>query len=169
MAQVILINSRRPRPLRRSAAIIIAAASALLIAGFFFHLNLSSGTPIPINTTAQIAPRNVVVVDGDTVRANGHSYRLVGFDTPEVRNARCAQEQLRGDRATARLRALIMQGGLALTEVKCACQAGNCNYGRRCATLNVNGEDVGEILIREGLARAYRCSSWGCPPREGWC
>jgi len=33
--------------------------------------------------TTTITAGIVVVVDGDTVRANGQVYRLVGFDTPE--------------------------------------------------------------------------------------
>jgi endonuclease YncB( thermonuclease family) len=116
----------------------------------------------------------IVVVDGDTVRSGGLTYRLVGFDTPETFNARCAGERALGERATRRLRELVALPGAVLREVTCSCRRGThgtpaCNYGRRCGTLTVSGQDVGQTLMREGLARAYICGSDRCPPRGSWC
>jgi len=31
-----------------------------------------------------IAPREIRVLDGDTIHAHGHTYRLVDFDAPET-------------------------------------------------------------------------------------
>jgi endonuclease YncB( thermonuclease family) len=117
----------------------------------------------------------IVPVDGDTVLANGKTYRLVGFDTPERgERAKCPAERVLGGMAHARLQALIAQGGLELVEVRCSCAPGThgtrlCNYGRACATLKVGGVDVGSILIAEGLARPFACWRYQCPMRRGWC
>jgi endonuclease YncB( thermonuclease family) len=114
------------------------------------------------------------VVLGDTVDANGVRYRLVGFDAPETYRARCGSERKLGNAAKDRLRALIDDGAIVLTPVACSCPPGtqgtrDCNYGRSCARLTSHGEDVGSILIREGLARAYVCGLAHCPRRQGWC
>ncbi len=45
-----------------------------------------------------------------------------------------------------------------------------CNYGRSCAFLKANGEDVAAILIREGLAVPLVCGAASCPPTpKPWC
>jgi hypothetical protein len=49
-------------------------------------------------------------------------------------------------------------GGLDLERVACACPTGTegtprCNYGRSCGVLRARGQDVGAVLIAEGLAR----------------
>jgi endonuclease YncB( thermonuclease family) len=115
----------------------------------------------------------MTIVDGDTVRMGGQTYRLVGFDTPEMAG-RCARESNLAMRAAARLQQLVSQGGVDLQRLACACQPGTegtdrCNYGRLCGTLKVGGRDVGPILISEGLARPYICGRTSCPPRQGWC
>jgi micrococcal nuclease len=101
--------------------------------------------------------------------------RLVGFDTPETGSrARCQSERVKGDRATVRLRELVSTGAVNLELVRCACPTGTegtsaCNFGRSCGVLRVDGRDPGNILIAEGLARAYSCQAFACPPRGSWC
>ena len=122
-----------------------------------------------------LAPGQVDIVDGDTVRVDGQPYRLVGFDTPESGlTARCERERHLAGRATLRLRQIVAKGGLQLERVPCACQPGTegtrrCNYGRLCGVLTAAGRDVGATLIAEGLARRYVCGPTSCPPRQGWC
>jgi endonuclease YncB( thermonuclease family) len=122
-----------------------------------------------------IQPRWIHIVDGDTIRIAGQSYRLVGFDTPEAgRLAKCASEQTLAARATARLHQLVSSENLRFQRIPCSCRPGTegtrrCNYGRLCASLSTNGRDVGEILIGEGLAHRYVCGSTSCPRRAGWC
>lgn len=117
----------------------------------------------------------IAVVDGDTVDVGGVRYRLVGFDAPETRSAQCGSERQLGNKASDRLRALIAEGGILLTPISCSCRPGtlegtpSCNYGRRCAKLTSHGEDVGAIMIREGLARPYVCGATSCPRRQSWC
>jgi endonuclease YncB( thermonuclease family) len=72
------------------------------------------------------------------------------------------------------LRALTANGNAHLTRVACACRPGlegtrNCNYGRLCGSLSIGGRDAGAILISEGLAHPYVCSTTRCPPRRPWC
>lgn len=61
------------------------------------------------------------------------------------------------------------------TRLELACAPGaegtdRCNYGRSCGILRSNGEDVGKILISEGLAAPYICGATACPPPpRPWC
>ena len=128
-----------------------------------------------IAMAAPIEPGAIEVIDGDTISVRGAVVRLVGFDTPETGDrARCDAERSKGRAATNRLRALVSAGGLDFVMVQCSCRAGTegtqlCNYGRACGTLTARGRDVGAILIRENLAREYRCGSDRCPPPQPWC
>jgi len=126
-----------------------------------------------VRAAEPIAPADSVS-DGDTIRAHGKTYSLVGFDTPEIENAKCAIERQLGAQAAARLQAIISRGNLSLTEAPCSCVPGThgtrlCNRGRLCGTLTAKGENVGDILIREGLAHPFKCGKYRCPRRQGWC
>jgi endonuclease YncB( thermonuclease family) len=144
---------------------------------------------IPMAPAEPIERHEVFVKDGDTViigpGVEGHAkeqeYRLVGFDTPETARGKCPTEIEKGNRATARLIALLDAGKLDLTEVECSCPPGKpplskgCNAGRRCGRLTVDGKDVGDTLIAEGLAVGYVCeappakSARPCPKQRSWC
>jgi endonuclease YncB( thermonuclease family) len=145
----------------------VGVLGLLFVAAQFSHLWDRSGT----------APSSsrIKIVDGDTVRSGGNLYRLLGFDTPESgTNARCERERALADRATKRLRQLLASGEPNLQRLSCACPWGtegtqDCNYGRRCGRLTVDGNDVGVILIREGLARPRHCLQHSCQPRPDWC
>ena len=47
-------------------------------------------------------PGQIEVLDGDTIRVAGETFRLVGFDAPETYRARCPSEHELGNRATSR-------------------------------------------------------------------
>ena len=101
----------------------------------------------------------IIVVDGDTVRLDGKSYRLVGCDKPETVWARCRTERERGYSAAFRLKQLIDDSDARLEPT-----GRYCKWGRGCAHLFLDGEDACHILIREGLALPYSGGK-----RPGWC
>jgi endonuclease YncB( thermonuclease family) len=138
------------------------------------RLALVTAFIISIADASPLGPGQVEVLDGDTIRVAGETFRLVGFDAPETYRARCSSERDLGNRATFRLRQLVAGGGLDLERIKCSCPTGTegtrrCNYGRSCGTLKARGHDVGAVLVAEGLARAYVCGRTSCPSRESWC
>lgn len=107
-----------------------------------------------------VNPAAVYVVDGDTIRMDGDSWRLVGLDTPETYEPRCDFELALGQAATARLRGLMASGRL----IEVIRLPGRDRFDRGLARLYVGGENIADILIREGLARAYDGGR-----RESWC
>jgi micrococcal nuclease len=93
------------------------------------------------------------VVDGDTLWLDGENIRLKDFDTPEPQTQICGggREVALAIRASSRLLDLLNHNdwtierfGLDSTRSK-----------RRLATIRINGRDVGDILISEGLARRW--------------
>ena len=127
-----------------------------------------------LNQTAT-SSGHIQVVDGDTVRSYGRIFRLVGFNTPESGlNAQCSRERALAAKATDRLEQLLTKGAANLQRVACACDPGTegtnrCNHGRLCGELTVDGQDVGSILIAEGLAERFECWATSCPRRKDWC
>jgi endonuclease YncB( thermonuclease family) len=150
------------------AIISVAAFAVVTVIGTFFPKLPSSRSVMPISAG------DVRVIDGDTVSYRGKTYRLVGFDTPETSRAKCDRERTLGAQAAVRLRALISSADITLQEVRCSCVPGTegsryCNFGRLCGLLKRNGENVGDILIREQFARPFLCREFHCPKRPGWC
>lgn len=99
----------------------------------------------------------VSVHDGDTFRCDRQRIRLVAasgpMDAPELRDSpRCDQgrngwcDQALAERARNRLSELLDEDGLA---IHCT---GNDRYGRSLCTAAIDGRDVGDILVAEGLA-----------------
>ena len=164
-------------------ALIAAGLGVAVFVAFVYHayfgtLPWQSAPPLPRiigpNPDA-ISPREITVVDGDTIQARGRTVRLVGFDAPESGLlARCARERELAERATTQLRSLVAGGGLELRLVPCACSPGTegtraCNHGRACGHLIAHGRDVGATLIQYMVARPYVCGTTSCPKRGSWC
>jgi endonuclease YncB( thermonuclease family) len=153
---------------RRGIPHLIAWTLGLMLVGGLAFVGEARADPI--------APSAIRITDGDTIRARGHAYRLVGFDTPEISSRRrevCAKERDLGERAKARLVEIVSAGRLNLEEVRCSCPDGkiadgSCNFGRKCGILKSNGRSVGDLLIKEGLARSYHCQRTTCPPQQHW-
>jgi micrococcal nuclease len=105
------------------------------------------------------------VIDGDTVVIDGVKIRIERIDTPETWRARCAAELALGQKAKARLSELLAGRDISYEGKKLD------RWGRTLGTVYADGEDVGEILIAEGLAvrwrrgpkaKAERMAKW-CP------
>lgn len=88
------------------------------------------------------------ITDGDTLRMDGKTYRLWGIDAPESRQT-CRDGWPAGRLATTRLQELV-KGKTVLCE-----RAGSDQYGRTIAICRVAGEDLGAIMVREGMAWAF--------------
>ncbi len=128
------------------------AFSILLAAGIYSVLSNAG--------TRHVATGGVVVIDGDTLAIGDERYRLLGFDTPETFNAQCDDELALGQKATRRLKALIGQGDTLVLEVSLK----RDRYQRKLARALIADQDVADIMISEGLARAY-----GGGKRQPWC
>ncbi|MBX9587880.1 MAG: thermonuclease family protein [Hyphomonadaceae bacterium] len=102
----------------------------------------------------------IIVIDGDTVKFEGRSYRLLGCDAPELGRARCWQEYQLGLKAKKRLEEL-----LEAIEPRLVPNGKTCGFGRPCAYLYAGPRDACQVLIEEGLARP--CGGPGCV--RSWC
>lgn len=110
----------------------------------------------------------VRVIDGDTVEARiaiwiGQEIvtkiRLRGIDAPELAGA-CAQERERAEAARERLRGLVQGQPVIVSAV-----GPDRYFGRVVARIaSPSGQDLGQQLLGEGLARPYRGGR-----RESWC
>jgi endonuclease YncB( thermonuclease family) len=100
-------------------------------------------------------------IDGDTIEISGETIRLLNIDTPEIRHAQCDAERRLGLVAKQRMQALLDAGALTIRRG----DAGRMTdkYGRTLAVVAVDGEDIGTILIAEGLARPWTGR------RRPWC
>ena len=107
------------------------------------------------------APRVTCVVDGDTIWLGGTKIRVADIDTPEVSRPRCKREARLGALATQRIQALLNRGAFSLTAA--ADGRDEDHFGRKLRVVSRDGESLGTILVRDGLARA-----WG-GKRRSWC
>lgn len=110
-------------------------------------------TMAPATSMAQGFGGTVRVLDGDTFDVGGIRVRLHGLDAPEegqpCSNASGVQWDC-GAWVTRQVRDRI-GGALATCET-----VDTDRYGRTVATCTVAGQDVGRMLVTEGLALAYR-------------
>ncbi|WP_292351597.1 thermonuclease family protein [Mesorhizobium sp.] len=159
-----------------------------LVVGSLIYSHIGKGGHIPLPSMPSFARSatgdrvaltgsQFTITDGDTIRLDGAAKgtRLVGFNAPESIEPRCAVEADLGLRAKARLTELLASAKIELEMIPCSCPAGTegtdrCNYGRSCGSLFVNGQDVGDVLISEGLAVPFVCGATSCPPTpRPWC
>lgn len=95
------------------------------------------------------------VIDGDTfVLAGGERVRILNIDTAELPpRARCDRETALALAAKARLAELLR--GSDVVELRSSGRDRD-RYGRQLRRVIVDGEDVGDRLLREGLAQRWR-------------
>lgn len=136
-----------------------ALAIGLVIAALLFLVPRPSAHA---DTEFSVLTSAIRVIDGDTIedQTADITYRLQNIDTPETGSrARCTAEREAGNRATARARSLIASANAFAIR-----PTGRIDrYGRTIAFVLVDGHDLGETLIAQGLARPWRGR------REPWC
>lgn len=120
-------------------------------------LFLVSAVPVQ---AAPVSSGDIYLIDGDTADVGGDRFRLVGYDTPETYKPQCKYEKALGEEATRRARQLVRDAGT----VDFIILPGRDKYGRGLARIILHGNDLGDILITEGLARRYTRGR-----RKGWC
>lgn len=101
------------------------------------------------------------IVDGDTLWLQGENIRLKDFDTPEPQSQICGgdTEVRLAHQASARLLDLLNSNDWTIEYFG----YDSTSSKRRLATLRINGQDVGDILIAERLARRWPDGD------EWWC
>jgi len=107
-----------------------------------------------ISVQAMAGPNGTVrVIDGDTIDVGGTRVRLYGVDAPEVSQTCDTAEGVTwacGDWVRGVLETRI-EGRIADCEFH-----GWDRYDRVIGTCHVDGRDIAEELVRDGLAFAYR-------------
>lgn len=101
-------------------------------------------------------PRDNCVVDGDTFWVQGVKVRIADIDAPEI-NGHCGYERRLAIKSRDRLLALLNAGPFQLRT------QGKDRFGRTLALVTRDGVSIGEVLVKEGLARVWKGR------REPWC
>ena len=146
----------------RNLGLSALAFALMLVAGMIFTPSPSSNAEPSARTKATSIERNIRVIDGDTIEdmTSDITYRLVNIDTPETGSrARCPAERELRVRASREGRSLMRSAG----DIELRPTGRVDRYGRTIALVLIDGRDLGETLIAEGLARPWRGR------REPWC
>jgi micrococcal nuclease len=109
---------------------------------------------------ATCQPQQLRVWDGDSfligMKHGSERVRILGLDAAEI-EGKCSYEIQMAKKAKRRLSELANGQRVQVF------RNGKDKYGRTLARVLVNGNDVSQILINEGLARPWRGH------REPWC
>ena len=105
---------------------------------------------------------NARVIDGDTLAIAGERVRLDGIDAPESRQSctRDGRPWACGKAATEAIRNLVGRN-----PVRCEVNRRD-RYGRAIGACFATGRDLQQLLVRQGLALAYRAYSTRYAPEE---
>ncbi|MGQ0533615.1 MAG: thermonuclease family protein [Caulobacteraceae bacterium] len=164
-----MAKSRFPVGLAAFAALVVACLGAVFLSSDPTPAARADTTHVASGEAPQGSPGRsgdggpqMHVIDGDTFEdvLGDITYRVVNIDTPETGpRARCDAERALGNRATELARTLITRAqNLELRPT------GRIDrYGRTIAFVLIDGRDLGETLIAEGLARPWRGL------HEPWC
>jgi hypothetical protein len=136
---------------------LLAVAAASFVAGGFFWDDLLFRMP-------RYCLGGIEVMDGNTLRCEWRTIRLAGFDAPEsmLQNVECPEEKQLGDVAACTLRQLVAKHRVLVRPLGVR----DKSYGRRpLADLIVDGSNVRDTLIAQGLARPYTEGE----AKTGWC
>lgn len=128
----------------------INALAIVSIYNLFMRKILLLAVLLPATASAQIVSGTAQVVDGDTLKLGDERIRLHGIDAPEA-----SQTCKRNDAVwhCGRDATLLLNRFVNGQQVSCT-QQDEDNYGRVVATCRVERLDLGEALVRAGLAIA---------------
>jgi endonuclease YncB( thermonuclease family) len=102
--------------------------------------------------TASCEPAQVRIWDGDSIRLGttrqSEAVRIFNIDAPEI-EGQCAYESDLALQAKSRLAELLQGRRVEIL------RQGTDRYDRTLAAIRVEGQDVGDILVSEGLARTW--------------
>lgn len=101
---------------------------------------------------------DVRVIDGDTLKLDGETIRIENIDTPEIFSAKCEEERRLGERARG-----FLEGAVTFGAIEVVRMPRKDKYKRTLARIVIDGRDVGEALVAQGLARKWTGR------REPWC
>lgn len=104
------------------------------------------------------AMANMRVVDGDTLKIDGESYRIHGIDAPEI-------DQTCGSWACGKDAANTLQGLVSRQSVTCD-PIETDRYGRVIARCYAGQQDIGAAMVDAGMAWAFRKFSMDYAARE---
>lgn len=88
------------------------------------------------------------VIDGDTIRLNGVTWRLFGIDAPEKQQA-CPDGWWAGQEAHRALGRIVWTRKVECEEVT------KDRYGRTVGICKADGADIGSSMVRGGWAWAF--------------
>lgn len=107
---------------------------------------------LPVPSQAAEVIGRARAVDGDTLEVAGHKVRLFGIDAPELDQScdRGGRRWACGEAARKALAEIVGRQRLS-------CEVQDIDrYGRNVATCMAGGEDVAALMVRQGMAIAYR-------------
>lgn len=132
-----------------------------VLAYFITNVKPANASRIDWSICKQNVKRINCIVDGDTYWKHGVKYRIFGLDTPEKGNrAKCSYERRLSNQATNSLLSLFQNSIVSEQRV------GIDRYNRVLAKTFVNGRNVADILISQGLGVVYNAQA----RRQGiWC
>lgn len=119
----------------------------------FFRVLRALGDRIGVGEPRQL--HRPVVLDGDTIEdgVTKIRYRLANIDAPEIGdNAKCHNERLVGERAKSTAIRLIAHS--TIVSVRRSWRLDR--HGRTVGYVSVDGADLGEMLMKQGLAARWR-------------
>lgn len=104
-----------------------------------------------------------VVIDGDMFDLAGERIRIANIDAPGISSAKCDKEFDLGQKAKRRLEELLMSGFVTLIRGDPVDGRNKDDHGHTLGTISIEGQDIGEVMIKEGLAHRRTGR------REQWC
>ena len=143
----------RPAPWRLLAASI--GVFILVFGGGLLWPLSKLPVPRPSDSAVQRPSVQVArVIDGDTFElVGGERVRILNIDTAEMPpRSQCGAERDLALAAKARLSEVVRQGEIALVREG----RDRDRYDRQLRRVRVDGQDVGDLLIREGLAQPWQ-------------